>query len=78
MMKLSPYLIQALESVANNQGEDVEYVFGGITRKTALSYVARLKSRGLVYTCRWSRSKFEVWTTEKGRKILDEIVKARG
>jgi hypothetical protein len=71
-MKLPLRLQQSLLAVVNNEGEDVEFALGHVSRKTAINYISQLKAKGMAYTS-YSGSKLEVWAHPKGRELANKI-----
>jgi hypothetical protein len=70
-MKLTPYLMRALQRIVDNEGDDLYFVFGDFTAATARSYLSLLKMRGLAYTY-VSGGVVEVWATQIGRKLCSK------
>jgi hypothetical protein len=63
-MSLPRHLRTALDAIANNEGDDLEFVLGYLNPSTARSYVSKLKRRGFAYVYNG-----EVWLTESGRNV---------
>jgi len=68
MSKLPQRLFEALTAVVNNEGDDLYFALGYLSKSTARSYLSQLKSRGLAYTY-LNNGTVEVWANDKGRKL---------
>lgn len=65
-------LMRALESIVVNEGDDLYFVLGYVSRSTARSYMSQLKSKGLAYT-HVSGGTVEVWAHDRGRRIIRKL-----
>lgn len=61
--------MKALEFIVSMDGDDINFVLGYLSRKTASNYVSELKKRGLAYTHPHNGT-IEVWSHPKGRALV--------
>lgn len=69
MKELPKHLRDALNTVAQNQGDDIYFAFGHVSPSTARVYMSRLKKLGLAYTY-VSSGTTEIWLSDKGKAAI--------
>ncbi len=74
-VNIAPYLINALERIANEEGENLKFVFHDMNISTARSYISKLKKLGLAYIHIYNGVS-EVWAHPRGRKFIADLRKS--